>query len=134
MTSLKPKVGRTASSQLREQAAVLLESYRQDGDVDVLLSALEYFSNNGTFFDATKEKLNILFLRMQYQVERSKGQTHDDAVFRVAESVGISARTLGRLFSDKTLPSEIANLQGESELFRYLHKVANARATKPKKS
>lgn len=134
MTSLKPKVGRTASSQLREQAAVLLESYRQDGDVDVLLSALEYFAKKGTFFDATNEKLSALVLRMRYQAQRAGGAKHEDAVHAVAEWAGMSVSTLERRFKDKKLPNEIADLKGASELFRYLHQVANAKASKPRKN
>lgn len=122
MTTQKQPGGRRANQAQREFAHDVLLRYKKTGDVKVLTTALEHFSQTGDFSpfserDQTLQK-RAKFLRLQIQVKQLRGKEKDEFISRFAEEKGISPESVRRMLSSKTQTNQ--TLSGVDRLFDLL--------------
>jgi len=100
----KVKTGRRASLEERSLAEELLKHYAANEDVNVLILALERFSQNGTFVIDEKQEQDLM-LALKQRAHRHSGLTVEQSTEKLAEENHISDITVKRrIYDSKKTP------------------------------
>ena len=95
---------KNSADQIRAEALEWLQVIKETPGVDLnhpAIYAIVLLADTGSFFGRNNQSMNDLFLQMRFEALRSGGQSFEEAVATLGQSVGMSESTLARRIKKK---------------------------------
>jgi len=95
---------KNSADQIRAEALEWLQVIKETPGVDLhhpAIYAIVLLADTGSFFGRNNQSMNDLFLQMRFEALRSSGQSFEEALATLGQSVGMSESTLARRIKKK---------------------------------